>query len=144
MRTTRNMGTLALLVMAGGLAVAAFGCVVDNGGPGPACYPDLYVNWQVTQVVGGVDTPITCDDAGATSVTGQVNGFTDQVPCPVGVSRGQALLFQLDTTGNYSAMVQLRDASGAPISQTAPGGTPAIYVDCSGNTQTPLINLSIN
>jgi hypothetical protein len=147
MRTTRGNGRLALLAavaLLGGLAVGASGCIVDNTSAG-SCYPDLYVNWQVTQVVNGADQPITCATAGAATVAGQVGGLTDQVACPAGASSGAPLYFPLDQTGNYSVNVQLLDVSGNPISQTGVNmPPPSIYVDCSGNTQSPLLSLSIN
>ena len=72
MRTTRKIGSLGILTVAMGLAVAASGCIIeDSSNPSTGvCYPDLFVNWQVTHVVNNVDTPIACDVAGAASVTG--------------------------------------------------------------------------
>jgi hypothetical protein len=147
MKTTRSNGRLALfaaVALSGGLAIGASGCGVDNG-PGPACYPDLYVNWQVTQVVNGGDQPITCASAGAATVSGQVGGLTDQVACPAGSSAGAPLYFPLDRTDTYQVNVQLLDVNGNTLSQTGVNmPPPSIYVDCSGNTQTPTLSLSIN
>jgi hypothetical protein len=147
MRITRSTGTFALWAMLVGLVVSGSACVVDEGAPAAAvCTPDLYVNWQVTEVLNGVpDRPITCDYAGATTVVGQVGGISASVPCPAGVSRGAPLYFPLPRTDNYYVSVQLLDASGNVLSQLGgdPSG-PSIYVDCSGSTQTPIISLSIN
>jgi hypothetical protein len=153
MRTTSRIGSLTLLAVAAGLAVSASGCIVDDGNPGPygggACYPDLYVNWQVVQTANNVDTPITCATAGAATLTGQVDVFTDTVTCPAGSSGssagGQPLYFPLNQVGTYAVNVQLRDASGNILSQTGVNGSPpSIYVDCSGNTQSPTLVLSIS
>ena len=143
MRTTSRIGSLALLTVVTGLAVSASGCFVDNSsGPASVCYPDLYVNWQV---VDNTDTPLTCASVGATSVTGQVGGFTDTEPCPAAASSGPQLVFLLNQVGTYSVNVQLRDANGAILSETGVNmAAPSIYVDCSGNTQSQPLLLSIN
>ena len=45
----------------------------------------------------------------------------------------------------YSVNVQLRDANGGILSQTGVNmPAPSIYVDCSGNTQSQILSLSIN
>jgi hypothetical protein len=141
------LALLAIGALFGGLAVGASGCIVEDTGygPGSACYPDLYVNWEVSQVVNGADQPITCATAGAVSVAGQVGDKRDQVDCPAGSSTGAPLYFPLDQTDTYTVNVQLLDASGNPISQTGVNmPAPSIYVDCSGNTQSPTLFLSIN
>jgi hypothetical protein len=147
MRITRSIGTFARWAMLAGLALSGSGCVVDEGGP-PAgvCTPDLYVNWEVTAVVNGVvDTPVTCDSAGAVSVAGLVGGVSDSVSCPAGVSQSAPLYFRLPRTGYYYPDVRLVDGGGNTLSELgAAGSGPSIFVDCSGNTQTPVISLSVN
>jgi hypothetical protein len=147
MRITRSIGTFARWAMLAGLVVSGSGCIVDEDGPGSGiCTPDLYVNWEVTAVVNRVpDTPITCDSAGATLVSGIVGGFSDSVPCPAGVSQSYPLHFRLPRTGYYYPDIRLEDAAGNVLSELgAAGSGPSIFVDCSGNTQTPVISLSVN
>ena len=86
-------------------------------------------------------------DAGAaTSVTGQVGGVHRHRTLPgrgvVGPAARTSRWIRLDT---YDVNVQLLDANGAILSQTGVNmPPPSIYVDCSGNTQSPTLLLSIN
>ena len=123
MRITRSIGTFARWAMVAGLAVSGSACVVDEGGPvAGVCTPDLYVNWEVTAVVNGIiDTPITCDSGGATSVAGLVGGVSASAPCPAGVSQGAPLYFPLPRTGNYYVNVRLVDGGGNTLSQLGAG-----------------------
>jgi len=144
LRARRTFARWAILA---GLALSGSGCIVDEEGPGSGiCTPDLYVNWEVTAVVKGVsDTPVTCDSVGATLVSGIVGDRSDSVPCPVGVSQSAPLYFRLPRTGYYYPDIRLVDGGGNTLSELgAAGSGPYIFVDCSGNTQTPVISLSVN
>jgi hypothetical protein len=104
---------------------------------GNSCFPDLYVNWRIVE--SGTGTILTCDTVPATTVRVNISGVVTDFPCPVGVSQEQ-IPFYLDVTGTYTVMVSLLDGATV-LSQT---GTNSINVDCSGQTQTPLIDLVVN
>jgi hypothetical protein len=124
------VGIPALLLA--GVVVSASGC--GSSGP-PACSPDLYVN---VRIVDTNNVQLTCDEVPATTVRVNVSGVVTDFSCPTGVSQ-QQLPFFLDVTGTYTVMVQLLDG-GTVLSST---GTNSIDVDCSGQTQTPLIDLVV-
>ena len=111
---------------------AVDGCPQTN-----PCSPDLYVNWRIVE--SGTNAVLTCDQVPATTVRIAVNGQSTDFPCPVGASQGQSP-FYLDVTGTYTVATTLLDGS-AVLSRMDPA---PIFVDCSGQTQTPLIDMVVN
>jgi len=133
--TLRSVGIPVLLLT--GLAMSASGCIIDgSSSPPPTCTPDLYVNVRI--VDNATNAQLTCDQVPATTVRVNVSGVVTDFACPTGVSQ-QQIPFYLDVTGTYTVMVQLLDG-GTVLSST---GTNSIDVDCSGQTQTPLIDLVV-
>jgi hypothetical protein len=110
---------------------------VVDGCPETTCSPDLYVNWRIVE--NGTNAVLTCDQVPATSLRINVSGQATDIPCPAGISQGQ-VPFYLDVTGTYTVMVTLLNGSTV-LSQTP---TNPIAVDCSGQTQTPLIDMVVN
>lgn len=111
---------------------AVDGCPETN-----PCSPDLYVNWRIIE--SGTNAVLTCDQVPADTLRINISGQSTNFPCPTGVSQGQ-VPFYLDVTGTYTVMVTLLDGNTV-LSQT---GTNSIAVDCSGLTQTPLIDMVVN
>jgi hypothetical protein len=119
------------------LAFSASGCIIDgSSSPPPTCSPDLYVNWRILE--SGTNAVLTCDQVPATTVRVNISGVVDDYACPTGVSQGQ-IPYYLDVTGTYTVQVTLLDG-GTVLSSTP---TNSIDVDCSGLTQTPLIDLVV-
>ena len=116
-----------------------FNGVADNDGcpETTPCSPDLYVNWRIVE--SGTNAVLTCDLVPATTLRVNVSGQSTDFPCPAGVSQGQ-IPFYLDVTGTYTVALTLLDGSTV-LSQMQPA---AINVDCSGTTQTPLIDMVVN
>jgi hypothetical protein len=115
-----------------------FNGVADNDGcPETACSPDLYVNWRIVE--SGTNAVLTCDQVPATNLHISISGQATDVPCPAGISQGQVPFF-LDVTGTYTVMVTLLNGNTV-LSQMQPA---SINVDCSGQTQTPLIDMVVN
>jgi hypothetical protein len=114
-----------------------FNGIADTDGcPETTCSPDLYVNVRIIE--SGTNAVLTCDQVPATTVRVNISGVVTDFSCPTGVSQ-QQIPFYLDVTGTYTVMVQLLDGSTV-LSST---GTNSIDVDCSGQTQTPLIDLVV-
>ena len=161
----RSVGIPVLLVA--GLGLSASGCIIDgsssapdadgdgipdgrdacpldpedfigvaDGCPETTCLPDLFVNWRIIE--SGTNVVLTCDAVPANTLRVNVSGQTTDFPCPTGVSAG-SIPYYLDVTGTYTVMVQLLNGTQV-LSST---GTNSIAVDCSGNTQTPLIDLAV-
>lgn len=133
---TRSLRAPMLLAAVLGLAFSASGCIIDSSSPGPTCSPDLYVNWRIVE--SGTNAILTCAEVPASTISVNVSGRVSDIVCQPGASSGQ-IPFYLDVTGTYTVMVTLLDGSTV-LSQT---GTNAIDVDCSGLTQTPVIDLVV-
>jgi len=165
----RSVGIPALLLA--GVAFSASGCILDGSSSPPPpdsdgdgvsdahdacptlaedyigavdgcpetnpCSPDLYVNWRIIE--SGTNAVLTCDQVPATTIHINVSGTATDVPCPAGVSQGQ-VPFYLDVTGTYTVMTTLLNGNTV-LSQMQPA---SIAVDCSGQTQTPLIDMVVN
>jgi len=123
----------ALLVGVAGIALSASGCVIK--GSSTACLPDLTVRWRI--VSSGSVVPPTCDEVGATTIRVSIGGEVTDFSCPTGLSTG-SIPFYLDAAGAYTVSVSLLDGSTV----LAQGSTSAI-VDCSGLSQTPVIDLAV-
>lgn len=133
----RSVGIPVMLLA--GVVFSAPGCIIDGSSspPPPTCSPDLYVNWRIIE--SGTNAVLTCDQVPATTLRVNVSGQSTDFPCPTGVSQAQ-IPFYLDVTGTYTVQVTLLD--GASVLSSTP--TNAIDVDCSGATQTPLIDMVVN
>jgi len=162
------VGIPALLLA--GVAFSASGCIIDGSSSAPdtdgdgvpdshdacptvaedyvgvvagcpetttPCSPDLYVNWRIVE--SGTNAVLTCDQVPATTLHINISGTATDVPCPAGISQGQ-VPFYLDVTGTYTVMTTLLNGSTV-LSQMQPA---SINVDCSGQTQTPLIDMVVN
>ena len=105
-----------------------------KGSTTPACLPDLTVRWRI--VASGSVIPPTCDDVGATTIRVNIGGDVTDFSCPAGQSTG-SIPFYLDVAGSYAVSVSLLDGSTV----LAQGSTSAV-VDCSGLSQTSVIDLA--
>jgi len=123
-----------LLFAVAGLALSASGCIIDSSSS--SCSPDLYVNWRIVE--SGTNAVLTCDQVPADTIEVNVSGVVKDVACPTGVSQG-SIPFFLPVTDTYYVQVTLL-GGGNVLSQT---GNNPIFVDCSGNTDTPLIDLVV-
>ena len=133
MESRRVSRVLALLVGVAGIALSASGCVIKDSST-PACFPDLTVRWRI--VASGSVVPPTCDEVGATTIRVSIGGDVTDLSCPSGQSTG-SIPFYLDAAGSYAVSVSLLDGSTV----LAQGSTSAV-VDCSGLSQTPVIDLA--
>jgi hypothetical protein len=114
------------------------GVGVNDGCPDTTpCTPDLYVNWRIVE--SGSNAVLTCDVVPATTLRVNVSGQSTDFPCPAGVSQGQ-IPYYLDVTDTYTVALTLLDGSTV-LSRMDPA---PIFVDCSGLTQTPLIDMVVN
>jgi hypothetical protein len=126
------------LVALAGVAFSVSGCIIDGStSPPPTCTPDLYVNWRIVE--SGSNAVLTCDVVPATTLRVNVSGQSTDFPCPAGVSQGQ-IPYYLDVTDTYTVALTLLDGSTV-LSRMDPA---PIFVDCSGLTQTPLIDMVVN
>jgi hypothetical protein len=126
------------LVALAGVAFSVSGCIIDGStSPPPTCTPDLYVNWRIVE--SGTGAILNCEDVPATTIRVTISGQTTDFACPVGHSTG-SIPFFLDVTGTYTVGVQLFNGSSL-LSGTS--GADSIFVDCSGLTSTPLIDLEV-
>jgi hypothetical protein len=141
MKTTRGIirslrAPMLLAATVLGLAFSASGCLIESSSPGPTCSPDLYVNWRIVE--SGTGNILTCADVPATTIRVNVSGQVTDVGCSANASMGSIPIY-LDVTGTYTVMVQLLNG-GTILSET---GSNAIDVDCSGLTDTPVIDLEV-
>jgi len=137
--TLKSLRGPVLLAAMAGLAVSASGCVIDSSTSPPACSPDLFINWRIVENVS--NAILTCDQVPASTIEVNVSGSVTDFACPGGASQGQIPITNLSVTGTYTVMVTLLDSGGNVLSST---GNNPIAVDCSGQTQTPLIDLVVN
>jgi hypothetical protein len=115
---------------------AVSGCIIGGGSDTPpSCFPDLTVRWRI--VANGSTLARSCQDVGATSVRLSVGGAVTDLPCPLAQSTGSTPIL-LDVEGRYPVTVTLFD--GATVLAT---GTAIVDVDCSGLSQTPIIDLAV-
>jgi hypothetical protein len=126
---------LAPLAIAVGLAVSASGCVIDSSNSG-TCFPDLFVPWQIVEDVPG-DPPLTCAQAGATSVEIDVNGQAFLDSCPANATGGQFSI-PLADAGNYTLDGFLLSGN-VVLSEVHP---PSFSVGCS-DVQTPTVTFPV-
>jgi len=164
----RSVGIPALLLA--GVAFSASGCIIDGSSSPPPdsdgdgvsdahdacptlaedyigavdgcpettpCSPDLYVNWRIVE--SGTNAVLTCDQVPADTIRINISGQSTTFPCPAGVSQGQ-VPFYLDRTDTYTVATTLLNGNTV-LSQMQPA---SIFVDCSGLTQTPLIDMVVN
>ena len=132
LRSVRALVPVALVAL-----TAVSGCIIGGSDtlPPPTCFPDLTVRWRI--VASGSTLARTCEDVGATSVRVSVGGTVTDLPCALAQSTGSTAIF-LDLEGTYPVTVTLFD--GATVLAT---GSAVVDVDCSGLTQTPVIDLVV-
>ena len=137
---------LMLFVAASGLALSASGCIIDNSSTPDVCLPDLTIRWRIVSNVDQV-TPLTCAQAGgADTVTAEIDGgaygsvlTSFPGPCPANATSG-SFVAELPATGSYNISLDLT-SGGSSLSTT---NVLVQYVDCSGNTATPVAPLFVN
>ncbi len=118
-----------LLAAVAGLAVAASGCVIDNGTN--HCQPFLTVPWSI--VDNSTNAPISCSTAGATSVEIDVNGVPYTQSC-IQNETGDQIDILLDGSGQYTVDAFLLNGN-TTLSEAHP---PSFGVGCV-DTQTPTV-----
>ena len=129
----RNLLLAAPLVA----ALAASGCVVDNGSDhgGDACLPDLLVEWQIQDSSGA---PLTCAQAGAASVEALVDGTTWWIPCPPHRSSG-SIDVPLASKGTYNVAVNLLDQNNQTLAPQQTLSPPLDVETCGAVETTPAV-----
>lgn len=107
--TARAFGLRPLLLAATvGLGLTASGCLVDSSD----CAPDLFVDWQIQNPMGGL---VTCGGAGAATVVVDIDGVTYPQVCPAGRSYGSEDIPLQSSDAQYDVKVSLQDPTGAPL-----------------------------
>jgi hypothetical protein len=128
----KNFGlTSVLFAGAVALAVTASGCFGGSGsGYGGGCAPDLLIDWQIQNSAGA---PVTCDGAGAATVTATVDGTPYSQMCPVGFAQGQFDVF-LPYSGSTDVTVNLYTSTGTSL---APSQSITLNVTSCYTSETP-------
>jgi hypothetical protein len=128
---TLTLGTV-LCAAAVGLALTASGCVVDTGpGYGNGCQSDLFVDWQIQNVAGGL---VTCDAAGAATVVIDIDGVKYPQTCNAGQSFGNQDILLTTNYATYDVTVDLEDSGGNALA--VPQKTTVNVTSC-GSYATP-------
>lgn len=136
---------LMLFLAASGLALSASGCIIDASNSPDICLPDLTISWRIVSNIDGL--PLTCAEAGnSDTVTAEIDGgaYGSVVtpwtgPCPANATSG-SFVAQLPTSDTYNVSLDLT-SNGVSRSTT---NLLVLFVDCSGNTATPVAPLNVN
>ena len=132
---------LFLGVTALALTLSGTGCIIDTSSSSGSCADNRYVTADWTIVRNSNNFPLSCTDAGASTVYMYFGDYTWSFPCYYGGSGGGTSPYSGLVEGSYLTSFQLTDSFGTILSQT-----PTTYYSVFHCTPThvPTVTFGVN